>query len=228
MKKILLIGDSIRMGYDSYVRESMRNAAEVLYPSENCRFSGYVLRNIHSWADSLGAYGADAVHWNAGHWDTLRIYGDGNLTRPDVYADNILRITKRLKFLFPGAKLIFAASTPVIEEGYIKEFEWRSNADVEYFNRLAFDVVTFEGCIFNDLYSLLRGKPQEFHSDQTHYYTPEATEIIGSQVNRVLCEALGIDAALLTPPAKESLQLKTAKGDREMYEKKGHLYLEKR
>ena len=37
MKKIVLIGDSIRMGYCEYVKNSLRDVAEVYYPPENCR-----------------------------------------------------------------------------------------------------------------------------------------------------------------------------------------------
>ncbi len=39
MKKVLLIGDSIRMGYDKYVKDALNEVAEVYYPTENCRFS---------------------------------------------------------------------------------------------------------------------------------------------------------------------------------------------
>jgi len=49
MKKIVLIGDSIRMGYDKYVKESLDGIAEVYYPEENCKFAEYVLRFIGEW-----------------------------------------------------------------------------------------------------------------------------------------------------------------------------------
>ena len=47
MKKVILIGDSIRMGYDKYIKASLEGEAEVFYPSENCRFATYVLRFVH-------------------------------------------------------------------------------------------------------------------------------------------------------------------------------------
>lgn len=49
MKKIVLIGDSIRMGYDKYVKEALAGTAEVYYPSENCRYAQNVLRFAHDW-----------------------------------------------------------------------------------------------------------------------------------------------------------------------------------
>ena len=46
VKKIILIGDSIRIGYDKYVKDALKDKAEVFYPSENCRFAQYVLRTV--------------------------------------------------------------------------------------------------------------------------------------------------------------------------------------
>jgi len=35
MKKIVLIGDSIRLGYETYVKEALAGVAEVFSPKEN-------------------------------------------------------------------------------------------------------------------------------------------------------------------------------------------------
>lgn len=220
-KKILLIGDSVRAGYDRYVKESMADVAEVYYPGENCRFAEYILRTLHMWTDELGLFDADAVHWNVGLWDTLRIYGDEPLTSPAAYAENIERITKRLQFLFPCAKLIFATSTPVLEYGYIDGFEMRYNRDIERYNAIACEVVSRYGTTINDLYGLLKDRQEEYHSDQSHYYTAAGTELIGGRVNAVLCEALGIDPARLTPPDPNGFVRKDVPWDTEAYEKHG-------
>ncbi len=226
MKKIVLIGDSIRMGYDKYVRESMQNVAEVYFPAENCSFAEYILRHMHTWLDNLGVDEADVVHWNAGLWDTLRIYEDEEcLTTIDAYVNTLERIDKRIKRLFPNAISIFATSTPVLEDGgYIKEFEMRYNKDIERYNAAACEVLSKRGVIINDLYSLVKDHP-EYHNDQTHYYTADGTELIGGQVNRVLCEALGIDTSELILPDKYKYQ-RTSIGvrDVDMYYKKGNIY----
>ena len=54
MKKIVLIGDSIRMGYDKYVKEALEGVCEVFYPEENCKFAEYVLRFVHEWKKNGG------------------------------------------------------------------------------------------------------------------------------------------------------------------------------
>lgn len=224
MKTVFLIGDSVRNGYDRYVRESLAGVAEVCYPAENCRFAAYILRYAHMWKSALNIENADVVHWNAGLWDTLRIYGDGPLTPPDVYGDYIGRIDDRLAFLFPGAVRIFATSTPVIESGYIKEFEYRTNADVERYNAIAKRVLAPRGVRINDLYALLKDRPDALHSDQTHYFTADATELIGTQVVKVICEAAGIDQRAVKAPDKNGFVVTAYKNDNEMYVRKGHLY----
>lgn len=155
MKKILLIGDSIRKGYDAYVRESMAGLAKVYFPEENCTFTTNILRFLHVWADNLKLYDADAVHFNAGLWDTLRIYGDDVLVKPDTYADNLKRIVSRIRFLFPNAKILFATTTPVREDGYFTDFESRTNDDVRRYNQIARDIFP-ERTLFSTTYTPLR------------------------------------------------------------------------
>ena len=89
MKKIMLIGDSIRMGYDKYVAMALEGSAEVYYPKENCRFSPYVLRNLHAWLDKSGfGEDTDCLHWNVGLWDCLNLFDDGP-TVPLIFTSSI-------------------------------------------------------------------------------------------------------------------------------------------
>ena len=222
-KQILLIGDSIRMGYDMYVKESMRDLAQVGFPKENCRNTSYVLRELHNWKSELHMDDCDAVHFNVGHWDTIRIYGDEPLTRLDVYAENLTRIVKRMRFLFPNALLIFATSTPILENRYLKEFEYRSNCDVETYNEIAVRTLMPLGVQINDLYELLKNRP-ELHSDQSHYYTPDAVKLIGGQVSACLCNALGLDQTQLLQPDPQCNSNTKLKNDNEMYIKRGNYY----
>ena len=216
------------MGYDRYVEESLKNVAEVFYPAQNCMSSPVVLRTIHTWADELKVYEADAVHFNAGHWDTVRIYGDEPLTPVDAYADNIRRIANRIRFLFPNAKIIFATSTPVYEKEFLHEFEERRNSDVERYNAAACKALADMDVTINDLYGLMKDKPDSMFSDQTHYYTAEATKLLGGQVTRTLCELLDIDQSLVTyPDAQKYDRVGEFTPDKEMYEKRGHIYVQK-
>ena len=159
MKKVLLIGDSIRQGYDRYVKMSLEGEAEVFYPEENCRFSVYVLRDLVTWNSRFKLSGGlDCIHWNAGHWDNARWYDGKNLVPIEYYADYIDRVCAEIGRLWPEAKMIFATSTPVIEppEGAVLG---RFNRDVERYNAVAVETVLRHGGIINDLHALMLGMP---------------------------------------------------------------------
>ncbi|MBQ7294129.1 MAG: SGNH/GDSL hydrolase family protein [Clostridia bacterium] len=193
MKKIILIGDSIRVGYDKYVKDALKDEAEVFYPPENCRFAQYVLRAVSDWRrDGKWGNNADLVHWNAGLWDTLRLYGDDPLTPPEMYGIMIKRIDKRLRLLFPNAKMVFATSTRVLEHRYGNDFK-RYNRDIEEYNRIAVEALKDTDTVINDLYSLTANLPDEYYSDVTHLYTPEGTNAMTNKVLDVICEELGFE-----------------------------------
>ena len=192
MKKIVLIGDSIRMGYDKYVKDALSGTAQVFYPNENCRFAEYVLRYAHEWKRD-GEWGddVDLVHWNAGLWDVIELFGDGPLTSLSYYGEAIARIDKRLRMLFPKAKIVFATSTKVNEKLCGFEFR-RRNEIIEKYNAEALRVLSNTDTVINDLYSLTKTFPDSYHSDWVHYYTPEATEVIGGRVLSVICQFLAL------------------------------------
>lgn len=192
MKKILLIGDSIRMGYDKYVKEALRDCAEVYYPDENCRFAEYVLRYAHEWKSALGCPdNLDLVHWNAGLWDALELFGDEPLSTLDYYENAIKRIDKRLRLIFPNAKIIFATSTAVVEEMANPEF-FRHNETIKKYNATALKALEETDTVINDLWEITESIPKSYHSDWVHYYTPEGTKLIGDKVTETICSALGI------------------------------------
>ena len=182
MKKILLIGDSIRLGYDKWVADALKDRAQVYFPKENCEYAENVLRFLHEWvsADGLGA-NLDVIHWNAGLWDCLRLFGDDPMTPIEVYGSYITRIQKRIVRLFPNAVSIFAASTPIREEKYSPDFR-RYNAEIEAYNAAARKALEGTGARIDDLYAVMKDVPVSCYSDATHFYTPEGTEIIGSAV----------------------------------------------
>ena len=195
MKNLLLIGDSIRMGYDKSVKKTLDGKANVIFSSENCRFAAYVLRYLHDYFDGLAGEDIDVIHWNAGLWDSLRMFEEAPQTPPEIYAYYIERICQRIKKLCPNARVIFATSTKVQSEKMDKNFK-RYNEDIEKYNEIAIKIVTKYGFLVNDLYALSAALPEEAHSDPVHYYTPMGTEAFTNQVLSFVTPALDIDEAL--------------------------------
>ena len=194
MKNIVLLGDSIRMGYDKYVKEALSDVANVYYPNDNCAFAVHTLRYAHEWKSKGGwPDDVDLVHWNAGLWDALELFGDEPLTSLSYYGEAIARIERRLRMLFPKAKFVFATSTPVLEEKCTKDFR-RHNATIEKYNAVALEALKNTGTVINDLYPLAKSLPDDYHSDAVHYYTEKGTEYLGGRVLSVICRELGIEA----------------------------------
>ena len=195
MKKIILLGDSIRLGYDKYVKDALCDVAEVYYPNDSARFSEYTLRYLSDWKHDNGwGDDIDLVHWNTGLWDVLEMYGEEPISNPTQYGETIGKIARQIKILFPNAKQVFATSTSVIEEKYGSDRK-RHNATIEQYNKIAVEALEGTGCVINDLYVLTKNAPLEIRNgDPTHFYTPEGTKLIGDRVLSVICGELGIDA----------------------------------
>lgn len=192
MKKVVLYGDSIRIGYEEYIRRSMEGVAEVYFPSDNCRYAQYLFRLAHVWKEkNAWPDDVDAVHWNAGLWDVLELFGDGPLSSIEHYRDMIVRIDRRLRLIYPHAKMIFATSTAVVEEEYQPE-KCRHNAVIEQFNAVAIDALKDTDTVINDLYAITRDCPRALHSDMTHYYTEGGVALVGGQVLSVISDTLGV------------------------------------
>ena len=181
MKNVLLIGDSIRSGYDKAAKKTLEGKANVYFPEENCRFASYVLRYIHEYKSLVKDGEVDVIHWNAGLWDCLRLFEEEPHTPIDVYAYYIDRICVRIKKIFPEAKVIFATSTRVLSEKMSKDFK-RYNEEIEKYNEAAVNVVKKYGFTVNDLYAVSATLPDEAHSDPVHYYTPMGTEAFTNAV----------------------------------------------
>ena len=195
MKKVVLIGDSIRMGYDVLVREAFRDSAKVYFQNDNNRFAAFILRHLHEWKMKMQCGDdVDCVHWNVGAWDSLILYQDGPLTPINVYEDYMERLCRRIEILSPKAKVIFATTTPMYEELFTTpEISVRYNKDIEKYNEVAVRVVKKYGHEINDLYGLMKDKPLTYHSDVAHYYSRKAEMLIAEQVANCISKCIGAE-----------------------------------
>ena len=208
MKNLLLVGDSIRVGYDKSVEKSLEGMANVYYPEENCRFASYLLRYIHEYKGLVKDGHVDVLHWNAGLWDCLRLFEEDPHTPIEVYAYYIDRICVRIKKIFPEAKVIFATSTSVISEK-MDITSKRYNEEIEAYNAAAVEVVKKHGFEVDDLYAVSTTLTEEAHSDAVHYYTAPGTKAFTEQVLSCVAPALGITEKV---PYQEVIHVKKPVG----------------
>ncbi|MCL6457702.1 MAG: SGNH/GDSL hydrolase family protein [Gorillibacterium sp.] len=148
MKKVLLLGDSIRLGYQPFVESGLAGQAEVVAPEENCRFAKYTLWGVNLWIGELGK--PDIVHWNNGLWD---LHHEApmveTLTSLEEYLETLSRILNELKRT--GARVIFATTTPVPDDAV-----GRSNAEIDRYNAAAVALMKVQGIEINDLNHLVK------------------------------------------------------------------------
>ncbi len=155
MKRVILIGDSIRMGYQQVVVDRLAGEAEVLYPQQNGGNSRNVLEHLDEWVLALRP---DVVHLNCGLHDLKKDFGSDQAAVPlDDYQANLEAILARIRGE-THACLIWAATTPVNEDWHHrnKGFD-RFEADVVAYNRVAAEICQRLGVPIDDLYQVVMG-----------------------------------------------------------------------
>jgi acyl-CoA thioesterase-1 len=114
---VLLIGDSISMGYTLNVRAKLKGRANVHHPAENCGPTERGLARLDEW---LGTNHWDVIHFNFGLHDLKYLDDQGRyvspekgkqVAPPEIYRKNLRELALRLKKT--GAVIVFATTTPV-------------------------------------------------------------------------------------------------------------------
>lgn len=161
MKKVLLLGDSIRMGYDEFVKEQLAGEFEVFYDDlDNGRFAAYTLWQTNQFFKHQGHF--DIVHFNNGYWDMNVEAPMTTAIHPvDEYVYFLGRILAEIRR--NGAVPIFATSVPILseEEGRklsqegVRTFTYKNEWVLEY-NEAATRFMKSEGVMINDLYTFCK------------------------------------------------------------------------
>lgn len=165
LPRVLLIGDSISIGYTTRVRRLLHETASVYRPPTNCRWSAWGAEHLDEWLEP-GDW--DVIHFNFGLWDW---YGWSQQVKatPASYANNlesIVTVLQRSK-----AKLIFAVTTPPCVGPEKKVRIVVSDESAEQFNQAAITVMQKHDVQINDLYSVIAGQRSRFQRgpDDVHY-----------------------------------------------------------
>jgi len=181
MKQILLIGDSIRMGYCGHVKELLADRADVRYPDENCSSSQNILIKLVQWANLCDREQVDIVCFNCGQWDAAHFnYELEPLTSLQEYRKNLYAIVRQLRKLFPKARLVFITTTPMNPD-YPENCNPRTTEEINAYNHAAKQVMAELGIVVNDLFAAAESLGTEYYIDYCHF-TPEGYKFLGNQV----------------------------------------------
>ncbi|MHC4252056.1 MAG: SGNH/GDSL hydrolase family protein [Planctomycetota bacterium] len=203
LPRVLIIGDSISLGYTPHVKRMLGGKAEVVHNRGNAQHTATGLKRIDSW---LGKQKWDVIHFNWGLWDLCyrhpesKVQGRrdkvrGTITiRSEQYGKNLDRLVALLKKT--KAVLIWAHTTVVPE----KE-AGRFAGDAAKYNAIAAKIMKKHGVAVNDLHKLTKAFPPSlFVAPGNVHFTKAGSEKLAKQV------AAKIEAALrgesLEDPAK--------------------------
>jgi lysophospholipase L1-like esterase len=195
-KRVLILGDSISIGYTPVVQKLLQGEMTVLRPMndngkpENCSGTTYGVANLDRWLQIDGGKW-DVIHFNWGLHDLKHVKPDGKTsdlaTDPpqvtvEAYEKNLREIVIQLKAT--GAKLIFATTTPVPDQP-MKVY--RSNTNVIRYNEAALSVMKEEGVVVNDLYTFVHPQMKELQIQPANvHFTPAGSEALGAEVVKAI------------------------------------------
>ncbi|TDU73041.1 acyl-CoA thioesterase-1 [Prosthecobacter fusiformis] len=183
LPRVLLIGDSISMGYTLPVRKLLEGVANVHRIPQNGGPTKNGIANIEKW---LGKGKWDVIHFNWGIHD-LKVMPDGKRqVEPADYEANLRTLVARMKQT--GAKLIWATITP-IPEGPLNPP--REFGEVSVYNGIAEKVMKENGVTINDLNAWISPKLAEMQKPKDVHYHDSGSDYLAEKVAQEIKAALG-------------------------------------
>ena len=182
LPRVLLIGDSISIGYTEPVRAELAGKASVHRIPTNGATTVVGLKGLEDW---LGSTKWDVIHFNFGLHD-LKIMDGGQHQVPLTdYENNLRTIVQRFKKT--GARLIWATTTPVPDATVNPP---RRSADVIAFNAVAKKVMDESGVAIDDLYALVKPRREELQLPANVHYSKAGYDVLAHQAAQSILKAL--------------------------------------
>ena len=189
LPRVLIIGDSISMGYTLDTRAMLKGEANLHRPPTNC---GPTTKGLEQLDDWLGEGEWDVIHFNWGLHDLKYMNEKGQLVDVDKgkqqvpidqYEKNLDELVQRLKKT--GATLIWRNTTPVPEGS-----KGRIAGDAARYNEAAAKVMEKHEVRIHDLYSFAKEHEKEIQLPRNVHYTKEGSKKLAEEVVKVIKQAL--------------------------------------
>lgn len=192
LPRVLLLGDSISIGYTVAVRTELEGKANVHRPPTNCSSTRTGVAKLKDW---LGEKPWDVIHFNFGLHDLKYVVGDkpqlvaigtegSHRQVPiDEYENNLRKIVEMLNK--SNAKLVWCSTTPVP-----KGAKGRIPKDAQTYNAVAAKVMQEADIATDDLFAFAQPKLKEIQRPRDVHYTPEGSKTLAKQVAKTIVTAL--------------------------------------
>ena len=205
LPNVLIIGDSISIGYTPFVKELLEGKANVVRPMlengnpENCEGTTKGVKNTDRWLLDSGAgntpYQWDIIHFNFGlhdlkHVDPLTGENSNDPQHPlqadlKQYKKNLEIIVEKLKA--SGATLIFGTTTPYPDKvgGPLRDPGMAAK-----YNKAAVKIMNRNGILIDDLYVFMVPRMKELQQPENVHFTQEGYQALARKVAERITEAL--------------------------------------
>ncbi len=182
LPRVLLIGDSISIGYTVATRKLLEGKANVHRIPTNGGPTKNGVANIAKW---LGDGKWDVIHFNWGIHD-LKYMPDGKRqVEPADYEANLRKLIATLKAT--SAKLIWATTTP-IPDGELNPP--RKFGQVKEYNDIAAKVMAENGVAIDDLNAHITPHLAEMQNPRDVHYTAAGSQHLAEKVAGAITQAL--------------------------------------
>lgn len=181
LPRVLLIGDSISVGYTVPVQKLLAGKANVHRAPTNCGPTTTGLKQLEQW---LGNGHWNVIHFNWGLHDLKHV--DGKHQVPlDAYEKNLRELVAKMKKT--GATLIWCSTTPV-PAGCDKPP--RKTEDVPLYNAAAKRVMDENHVAIDDLYSFALPRLAKIQRPANVHFSPAGSQVLAEQVVASIQKAL--------------------------------------
>lgn len=182
LPRVLIIGDSISIGYTIPVREQLDGITNVHRIPENGGPTSRGMQKISEW---LGDGDWDIIHFNWGLHDIKYMEDGKHQVSIRDYESNLIALVKAMKET--GAKLIWASTTPVPEGDLSPK---RVPGDEVAYNKVAENIMKMYKIKTNDLYSFAKERLDEIQRPENVHFTEEGSKLLGKKVASIIKETL--------------------------------------
>jgi dienelactone hydrolase/lysophospholipase L1-like esterase len=209
LPRVVLLGDSIRLGYAPLVTERLKGQAVIVSPPANGGDSRNLLENVSGWVANENPA---VVCFNCGLHD-LKHAKATRRNQVDLadYEGNLRKIVAVLRKQ-TNAALLFVSTTPILDArhaGRKADFD-RHEAEVLRYNEVAFRVMREEGVPVNDLHWVVEqfGPDKLLAADGTHF-TPAGYQCLAEAMADSILRQLTIRRRSSTPPSAAPIDATT-------------------
>ena len=202
LPKVVLIGDSIRLGYAPLVAKRLEGKAVVVSVEANGGDSDNVLKHLDDWVIREKPA---VVHLNCGLHDLKFSKKSKEHQVPrEKYEANLKEIVSRIR-KGTSAALVFANTTPIHDERHAKrgaDFD-RFEADVQRYNESALRVMREAGVPVHDLHGIVEaGGTSKLLGDDGTHYTAAGYERLADAVADCVLRQLIVNRPRTPTPAR--------------------------